>query len=127
MAARVERKLQAKSATSGPISRLFVAYPEPRDDKVRAPFVPHAALEKREQKKNAMEQDLSEFRDEKTRKLEREIELEMGDQYFLDLKKHYLLKHEEEKYDVVPEIWEGHNILDFVDQDAIEVCAFGFD
>lgn len=25
-----------------------------------------------------------------------------------------MLKNDEEKYDVVPEIWEGHNIADFV-------------
>lgn len=33
---------------------------------------------------------------------------------FLVLIEHYLLKNDEEKYDVVPEIWEGHNIADFV-------------
>lgn len=39
----------------------------------------------------------------------------MEDDYILDLKKHYLLKNPEEKYDVIPEIWEGHNLSDFVD------------
>lgn len=33
---------------------------------------------------------------------------------------HYLLP-EEEKYDRVPEIWEGHNIADFVDPDILKV------
>ncbi|CAD5220012.1 unnamed protein product [Bursaphelenchus okinawaensis] len=123
MAHRVERKLQTKTVNSGPISRLFVAYPEPRDDKVRAPFIPPKAVEKQAQKKaqgNGMEVDLGEFRDEKMRKLEREIELEMGDKYVLDLKKHYLLKNEEERYDIVPEIWEGHNVADFVDPEILE-------
>lgn len=33
---------------------------------------------------------------------------------YLLIVEHYLLKNDEEKYDVVPEIWEGHNIADFV-------------
>jgi len=119
MAHRVEQKLQSKhSATTGPLSRLFVAYPEPRDDKVRAPFIPAAVLEKQARK---MDVDLTTKRDERTRKLERELELELGDQYVLDLKKYYLLKNEDEKYDVVPEIWEGHNIADFVDPNVVEM------
>lgn len=55
------------------------------------------------------------------RKLERELELEQGRDYKLDLKKHYLLKNEEEKYDKIPEIWEGHNIADFIDPQIVEV------
>lgn len=104
---RIEKKLQIKGGERGGdsvISRLFVAYPTPRDEKVRAPHIPDAVLRRR----NAMEVDDG---DEKPkRKLERELELEQGRDYYLDLKKHYLLKNEEEKYDVVPEIWEGHNI-----------------
>jgi nucleolar GTP-binding protein len=120
MAHRVEQKLQTKNtAASGPLSRLFVAYPEPRDDKVRAPFIPQAVFEKQKRK---MEVDLSEHRDAHTRKLERELELELGDKYILDLRKHYLLKNEDEKYDVVPEIWEGHNVADFIDPNIVEVC-----
>lgn len=57
------------------------------------------------------------------RKLERELELELEDDYILDLKKHYMLKNEEEKYDVVPEIWEGHNLADFVDPDIQQVLC----
>jgi len=116
LAQRVERKLHVKGSDSGVLSRLFVAYPEPRDDKVRAAYIPETVLKKR----NMMPKDVSHLRDEKTRKLEREIELEMGSKYILDLKKHYLLKNEDEKYDIVPEIWEGHNIADFVDSEIVE-------
>ncbi|KAI6175398.1 Nucleolar GTP-binding protein 1 [Aphelenchoides bicaudatus] len=119
MAHRVEQKLQSKTTTAtGPLSRLFVAYPEPRDDKVRAPFIPQAVFDKQQRK---MEVDLSGHRDERTRKLERELEIELGDQYVLDLKKHYLLKNDDEKYDVVPEIWEGHNVADFIDPQIVEM------
>jgi nucleolar GTP-binding protein len=117
LAQRVDRKLQIKGAEKGSIiSRLFVAYPEPRDDKVRFPFIPEAVLKKR----TAMEMD-TENGEKPRRKLERELELEFGRDYKLDLKKHYLLLNEEEKYDKVPEIWEGHNIADFVDPQIVEV------
>ncbi|KAI1726562.1 nucleolar GTP-binding protein 1 (NOG1) domain-containing protein [Ditylenchus destructor] len=116
LAQRVERKLHVKGTEGGVLSRLFVAYPTPRDDKVRAPYIPQAVLERRQK----MDVDLSEFRDKKTRKLERDLEIELGSKYFLDLKKHYLLKNDDEKYDVVPEIWEGHNIADFVDPEIVQ-------
>ncbi|CAI5449788.1 unnamed protein product [Caenorhabditis angaria] len=129
LAQRVEAKLQAKKITTvedSVLNRVFVAYPVPRDEKVRAPFIPAGVAQKRAAAKKAAaanaensmdvdDQSVAAFRDENTRRLEREIELEMEDDYILDLKKHYLLKNPDEKYDVVPEIWEGHNLSDFVD------------
>ncbi|GMS96656.1 hypothetical protein PENTCL1PPCAC_18831, partial [Pristionchus entomophagus] len=141
LAQRVETKLQAKKVTigdGGVISRVFVAYPEKRDEVVRAPFIPDAVLHKRVKGASAAGGDkiarglgnmgkaptkltngndsVAEMRDANTRRLEREIELELDDDYILDLKKNYLLKNEDEKYDVIPEIWNGHNIADFVDE-----------
>lgn len=117
LAQRIERKLQAKgkevSGDGRVLGRLFVAYPEPRDDKIRAPFIPEGVLKKRA----AM--DLLE--EEKPKRiLERELELVQGRNYKLDLKKYYLLKNDEEKYDKLPEIWEGHNIADFIDPQVLE-------
>lgn len=37
----------------------------------------------------------------------------------LDLKKRYDIP-DEEKYDIAPELWRGHNIADFVDPDIVE-------
>jgi hypothetical protein len=54
------------------------------------------------------------------KKTEREIELEMGDDYILDLQKKYDIP-EEEKYDVIPEFWEGHNVADYIDPDIFKV------
>lgn len=54
------------------------------------------------------------------RKLERDIEEEMGDDYILDLKKNYDLP-EVYKHDIIPEMWEGHNIADYIDPDIFEV------
>merc|ERR1711983_737877 len=53
------------------------------------------------------------------RKTEREIELEQGDDYIVDLKKNYDLP-EDQKYDIIPETWQGHNIADFIDPDIME-------
>ena len=52
-------------------------------------------------------------------KTERDIELELGDDYILDLQKNYDIA-EEEKYDVIPETWNGHNIADYVDPDIMK-------
>lgn len=56
------------------------------------------------------------------RKLERDIEEEMGDDYVLDLKKNYDLP-DEYKYDVIPELWQRHNIADYIDPDIFKVCG----
>ena len=53
------------------------------------------------------------------RKTEREIELEMGDDYIVDLQKNFDLPADQ-KYDVIPETWQGHNIADFIDPDIME-------
>lgn len=58
--------------------------------------------------------------DSKTKKkLERDIEMELGDDYILDLNKNYDIEGDE-KYDVIPQIWEGHNIADFIDPDILK-------
>jgi hypothetical protein len=54
------------------------------------------------------------------RKLEKDIEEELGDDYILDLKKNYDLP-DDYKYDIIPEMWEGHNIADYIDPDIFEV------
>merc|ERR1712002_722011 len=65
------------------------------------------------------EEDESAMEVEK-KKTERDIEVEVGDDYTLDLRKVWDLKNPEEKYDVIPEIWNGHNIADFVDPEIFE-------
>ena len=45
---------------------------------------------------------------------ERMLELEQGDDYYLDLRKTWDMK-QEWKHDVLPEIIDGHNIYDFMD------------
>ena len=57
------------------------------------------------------------------RKLERDLEMELGDDYTLDLCKKYDLP-DEEKYDTIPEFWEGHNIADYIDPEIFKVCIY---
>lgn len=43
--------------------------------------------------------------------------------YSADLRKHYLLENDEWKHDVMPEILDGHNVMDFVDPDIAAKLA----
>ena len=37
---------------------------------------------------------------------------------------HYDLENPDEKYDIIPEIWEGHNIADYVDPEIFAVSQY---
>ena len=135
---RVELKFKTKKA-DGILNRIHVAEPKPRDNVSRPAFIPEAALKKRMAKKamdvddDASDEDAEEDMDtdavvpgcnvgkkkKKGKKTERDIELEMGDDYVLDLNKKFLLENDDEKYDVIPETWNGHNIADYVDPDIM--------
>merc|ERR1711881_579287 len=103
------------------MNRLTVAVPEARDNKARPAFIPAAALKKRQEKQERMMVEEEEEMETSVprRKTERELELELGDDYIVDLQKNYDLP-EDQKYDVIPETWQGHNIADFVDPDIME-------
>lgn len=106
---RVDQKIRTKKV-DGLLNRLHVAMPAPRDDKVRAPCIPESVMLKKQ---------AAAAKAERKRKLEREIEEEMGDDYVLDLKKNYDIEGDQ-KYDVIPEMWEGHNVADYIDLDIFE-------
>lgn len=110
---RVEAKLNGKKI-GDVANRLYVALPKPRDDKVRPPVVPEAVTRKRELAAQGLEVE------KPVRKLERDIEVEMAHDYVLDLKKKWLLEKDEWKQDAIPEIWEGHNVQDFIDPEILE-------
>jgi len=119
---RVELKFKSNKVENI-LNRLNVAEPVKRDEKERPPFIPEAAIKKRQQKLEAKMQDGSEDEMETSvprRKTERELELELGDDYIVDFKKNYLLKDDEWKYDAVPETWQGHNVADYIDPDIME-------
>ena len=129
LAQRVEAKMRGKKFPDV-LNRLHVAMPTPRDGAERTPFIPPGAkLRKSRQGDGSGQMEVetggvAETEDQTVappkKKLERDIEVEMGDDYFLDLKKHYLLTNEEERYDIIPEIFEGKNIADYIDPDILE-------
>ncbi|GBP78747.1 Nucleolar GTP-binding protein 1 [Eumeta japonica] len=111
LAQRVTEKMRTKKV-DGILNRLHVAMPQPRDSKPRPAVIPEAVQLKKQ----------AAFISRK-RKLEREIELEEGDDYVLDLKKNYEEIPEDERHDVIPEFWEGHNIADYIDPEIFEKLA----
>jgi len=117
---RVEIKYRSKKVDTI-LNRLHVAEPVARDEKARPAFIPEAALKRQRQK---LEQKMEDDDDMETavpkRKTERDIELEEGDDYIIDLKKNYDLADPDQKYDVIPETWQGHNVADFIDPDIME-------
>ncbi|XP_061879053.1 nucleolar GTP-binding protein 1 isoform X2 [Entelurus aequoreus] len=106
---RVDNKMKSKKVHDV-LNRLHLAMPAKRDDKVRPPFIPEGASLRRK----AMEVDAPK------RKLEKDLEQELGDDYILDLQKYWDLMNEEEKHDKIPEVWEGHNIADYIDPDIMK-------
>ncbi|NXD92035.1 NOG1 protein, partial [Chaetorhynchus papuensis] len=108
LAHRVDTKMKGNKVNEV-LNRLHLAMPTKRDNKERLPFIPEGVVAR----KKRMEVDTP------RRKLERDIELEMGDDYILDLQKYWDLMNSSEKYDKIPEIWEGHNILDYIDPDIM--------
>jgi nucleolar GTP-binding protein len=123
LAQRVEVKMKSKKVDSV-MNRLHLASPRPRDDKDRPPFIPPGVYRRSRATSAAALgmplEPLEDVRPQRTRKLEKDIEQELGDDYTLDLKKHYLLKNDDEKYDTITEVWEGKNIADFIDPDIME-------
>ena len=112
LAERIDYKMQGKKAENI-LNRLYVAMPEKRDDKERPPCIPQSVLDRR-----ALGKDREgEIRPKK--KLLKEIEQERRDEYACDLRQHWLLEKDEEKYDFIPEVWNGHNVYDFVDPDIL--------
>ncbi|XP_043824792.1 GTP-binding protein 4 [Dromiciops gliroides] len=106
---RVESKMKGNKVNEV-LNRLHLAVPSKRDDKERPPFIPEGVVAR----KKRMEVDAPK------KKRERDLELEMGDDYILDLQKYWDLMNSSEKYDKIPEIWEGHNIADYIDPDIME-------
>lgn len=107
LAHRVEQKIK-NSKVNDVLNRLHVAEPKKRDNVVRAPFIPASIAAKQ-----------NETMEVERKKTERDLELELGRDYFIDLRKTWDLKNPEEKYDVLPEIINGKNMADFIDADIM--------
>ncbi|KAF8655611.1 hypothetical protein AX16_002993 [Volvariella volvacea WC 439] len=111
LAHRVDSKVKGSKINSV-INRIHVAMPKPRDDVVRAPFIPEGVRERKKYDKN----------DPERRRLARDVEAEEGGPgvYNINMKESYLLANDEWKQDIIPEIIDGKNIADFIDPDIAE-------
>jgi len=126
---RVEQKLKVGKKTNDILSRLHLATPAPRDDRVRTPTIPESVVRAKQQK--ALGEDAS-MNDGKQEIDEEEMQdafdsedEDAGKPEFmkglgsLAWKKKYDLRDSEWRFDSVPEIIEGHNIADFIDPDIL--------
>ncbi|XP_029444398.1 nucleolar GTP-binding protein 1 [Rhinatrema bivittatum] len=109
LAHRVDTKMKGNKVNDV-LNRLHLAVPSKRDEKERPPFIPEGAVTR----KRRMEVDLPKKR------LEKDLEMELGDDYILDLHKYWDLMNPSEKNDRIPEVWQGHNIADYIDPDIMK-------
>jgi len=130
---RIDNKMNgSQPKVQSVLNRIHVAMPAARDDVERKPFVPDAlaALAALAADNNGEGSSSNNFvplrkydrNDPNRRRTERDEQEENGGAgvHNIDLKKNYLLENDEWKYDVIPEIWEGKNVADFVDPDILE-------
>merc|ERR1719353_1875118 len=110
LVSRVDQKLRTRK-TNDVLNRLHVALPS---GGVRAPNIPKSVLENAKIGYPKSE-----------RKTEKDLQEENGGAgvYSSDDRKRYLLENDEWKYDKIPEIFDGHNVADFVDPDIEERLA----
>ncbi|UJR15338.1 hypothetical protein I4U23_002287 [Adineta vaga] len=111
LAHRVDIKLKSRKVNDV-LNRLHVAQPLKRDDRVRAPFIPEGVIQGLE----SMQVTPSKGTKKKT---ERDLEVELEEDYHLDLRKTWSLENNDERYDVLPEIHGNKNIADFIDPDIM--------
>lgn len=106
-------------------SKIHLAEPRKRDNKDRPVFIPETYAQKLEQEPEDMEVDLPKFTKAELEAMQEEDWKEvyangiipfMGDQ---SQKDGYLLANDEWKYDKIPEIINGHNIIDFLDPEIM--------
>ena len=105
LAMRVEQKLAGRRA-GDILNRLHVAIPKPRDSKQRPATIP-ASLEETRARKERGEKMVT----------EKDLQEANGGAgvYAADFNKHYILENDDWKYDIMPEIYNGKNIADFID------------
>ncbi|KAL4439792.1 hypothetical protein ABPG75_002793 [Micractinium tetrahymenae] len=107
LSSRVEVKLKGKRV-GDVVNRIHVAMPKARDNMSRPPVIPPGVAEARARREAG-----------EKRKTEKDLQEEQGGAgvYNSDLRKLYDLRDPAWRYDIMPEIVDGKNVLDFVDPD----------
>jgi nucleolar GTP-binding protein len=118
LAMRVDAKLKGKKL-GGVLNRLHLAIPAPRDKVDRPPVIPPSIQASREVSKTDMEE--AEEAEENDEQEQEEIPLFLKSYHNVtDWKKKYQLKNPEWRFDIMPEIMDGHNIADFIDPEILQ-------
>lgn len=114
--ARVDAKLSSGRVKNDVMSRITVVMPKPRDGHNREAFIPDTVKSLQLAKENGMVISKDE------RVTERQLMWQNGGPgvYACDYRKYYLLEEDEWKFDSIPEIMDGKNVLDFFDPDIEE-------
>lgn len=105
--ARVDEKLSSGKLKNDVLSRITVVNPKPRDDILRDSFIPETIANA----ETAM--------DSTDRVTEKTLMWQNGGPgvYVCDYRKYYQLEEDEWRFDTMPEIMDGKNVLDFFDAD----------
>lgn len=117
LAQRVEAKMKGKKVSES-LNRLHVAQPARRDNRERPAMIPESVRLMREAKSNGEmgQQEIESMNEEP----QEEQPFWLRNFGSVEWRKRYKLKEPEWRFDVVPEIWEGHNIADYVDPEILE-------
>ena len=110
---REQVKVSSKRASSA-VNRLHVAVPQPRDSLARPACIPDSVLAAR-----AAQEATGVVQEAPKRQTEKDLQEKHGGAgvYSADHRKNYLLEDDSWKYDIMPEILDGHNVADFIDAD----------
>lgn len=118
LAARVDSKLSVGKLKDDVMARITVAMPKPRDVKQREAFIPQSV---QQQQQGGAGMDV-EGGANRTRVTEKQLMWNNGGPgvYVCDYRKYYTLEEDEWRFDSLPEIMDGKNVLDFFDPDIEE-------
>lgn len=118
LAIRAEMKLKGIKRDQI-LNRLHVAMPQPRDDVQRPVYIPQSFIEKDGPESGKIARmKLKEFEEQDHKYMEMD-----PDYTGMDWRKYYLLENDDWRYDIVPEIMDGENIIDWIDPDLQDNLA----
>lgn len=128
--ARVDSKLAGGRVKDDIMSRITVVQPKPRDNVVREAYIPESVLSHQQQygylsekfNNNSSGSSSSEMNTDGLRQTEKDLMWANGGPgvYACDYRKYYLLEDDEWKFDTIPTMMDGKNVLDYFDEDIEE-------
>eukprot|EP00708_Paratrimastix_pyriformis_P002192 GAFH01000933.1.p1 GENE.GAFH01000933.1~~GAFH01000933.1.p1 ORF type:complete len:708 (-),score=321.92 GAFH01000933.1:200-2059(-) len=115
----LQESLKGRSRSDDILNRLHVAQPQRRDDKDRGASIPASVLRKREEGPAAAMvaegEEEGAMRPEVRRELEKERYTRLGPKYRPKWEEQWELENPDWAKDPIPELFDGHAIVDFVD------------